>query len=304
MMLMAKSKARVRHIAARDGFWAALFLAPNLLCFISFTIIPVVWAAVMSFTEWKIIGTPHWIGLENYREIFTQDEVFWQVLKNTLLFMASSVLIGVFVALMVAMLLNRNLAFKRVYRGFFFMPVIASTVLVSVVWKWLLVMDFGLVNYLLSLIGIRGPSWLTNPRFALPSIIAVSIWKSLGFNMLLFLAGLQSIPDTYYEAFRMDSESGLQRTLHITMPMLAPTTFFVLTMAIINSFQVFDIVQMMTAGGPGRATSVLVQYLYQNAFKYFRMGYASALAYILFLMVLIVTIVQFRFNNQKDFSIS
>lgn len=293
-----------RRPTSRDGFWAAIFLAPNLLCFFSFTIIPVIWAAVMSFTEWKIIGTPSWIGIQNYVEIFTKDEVFWQVLKNTLIFMAVNVPVGVILALLVAMLLNQDIAFKRIYRGFFFMPVIASTVLCSVVWKWLLVPDFGMVNYILSLFGVRGPSWLTDTRFALPSIIAVNIWKSLGFNMLLFLAGLQSIPDVYYEAFRMDSENGFQRTLHITMPLLAPTTFFVLTMSIINSFQVFDTVMMMTGGGPGRATSVLVHYLYQNAFKYFRMGYASALAYILFFMVLIITIVQFRFNNQKDFSLS
>ena len=298
-----------QHIARRgmkssDGLWAALFLAPNFLCFFAFTIVPVVWAAAMSFTEWKIIGSPTWIGLGNYIEIFTKDEVFWQVLKNTLIFMVVNVPVGVVLSLLVAMLLNQDIAFKRIYRGFFFMPVITSTVLCSIVWKWLLIPDFGLVNYILSLFGIRGPSWLTDTRFALPSIIAVNIWKSLGFNMLLFIAGLQNIPDVYYEAFKMDSQNSLQRTIHITIPLLSPTTFFVFTMAVINSFQVFDTVMMMTGGGPGRATSVLVHYLYQNAFKYFRMGYASALAYILFFMVLIITIIQFRLNNQKDFSLS
>ncbi len=298
-----------QHIARRgmkssDGLWAALFLAPNFLCFFAFTIVPVVWAAAMSFTEWKIIGSPTWIGLDNYIEIFTKDEVFWQVLKNTLIFMVVNVPVGVVLSLLVAMLLNQDIAFKRIYRGFFFMPVITSTVLCSIVWKWLLIPDFGLVNYILSLFGIRGPSWLTDTRFALPSIIAVNIWKSLGFNMLLFIAGLQNIPDVYYEAFKMDSQNSLQRTIHITIPLLSPTTFFVFTMAVINSFQVFDTVMMMTGGGPGRATSVLVHYLYQNAFKYFRMGYASALAYILFFMVLIITIIQFRLNNQKDFSLS
>lgn len=287
----------------KDGIWAAAFLAPNLIFFIAFTIIPVIWAAVMSFTKWNIIGSPTWIGLQNYVEIFTQDEVFWKVLKNTLVFMAVSVPVGVILAFMVALLLNQHIAFKRWYRGFFFMPVISSTVLVAVVWKWMLVPDFGMVNYLLSLIGVRGPNWLTDKRFALPAVIMVSVWKSLGFNMLLFLAGLQGIPDTYYEAFKMDSDNAWIRTTKVTLPLMAPTTFFVVTMSIINSFQVFDIVQMMTDGGPGRETSVLVHYLYQNGFEYFRMGYASALAYILFFIILVVTVLQFKFKNQDEFSL-
>lgn len=297
-------RPRKPPIRQRDGFWAFLFICPNLACFLAFTIIPVVVALVMSFTEWKIIGAPRFIGFQNYVEIFTKDEVFWQVFRNTLTFMLISVPVGVFLALMVALLLNNDIAMKRVYRGCFFMPVISSTVLVSVVWKWLLNADFGLINYILSWFGIRGPSWLTNTATALPSVIMVSVWKSLGFNMLLFLAGLQAIPDSYYEAFEMDSTNRFQRTIHITIPLLAPTTFFVLTMSIINSFQVFDTVKMMTDGGPGRATSVLVHYLYQNAFEFFRMGYASAIAYILFFIVLIFTILQFRLNRQDDFSLS
>lgn len=288
----------------RSGLWAALFLAPNLSFFLCFTVIPVTWAAVMSFMDWKIIGTPSWIGIKNYIEIFTVDRIFWTVLKNTVIFMLLSVPLGVVLSMFVAILLNQNIALKRLYRGFFFMPVISSSVLISIVWKWLLVPDFGMVNYLLGLLGIRGPNWLTDTRYALPSIIAVSVWKGLGFNMLLFLAGLQGIPDVYYEAFRLDSESSILRTIHITLPLMAPTTFFVVTMAIINSFKVFDIVLMMTDGGPGRATSVLVHYIYQCGFKYFRMGYASALAYILFFIVLLVTIIQFRLGNTKDFSLT
>ena len=287
----------------KDGWWAAVFLAPNLIFFLAFTIIPVIWALVMSFMNWKIIGSPSWAGFSNYIEIFTIDEVFWKVLKNTFVYMVFSVPIGVVLSFLTALLLNQNIAFKRWYRGFFFMPVISSTVLVSVVWKWLLVPDFGMVNYLLSLFGVRGPNWLTDTRYAMPAIIAVNVWKGLGFNMMLFLAGLQGIPDTYYEAFRMDSENAIKRTIHVTLPLMAPTTFFVVTMAIINSFQVFDTVMMMTNGGPGRETSVLVHYIYQNGFKYFRMGYASALAYILFFIILIVTMIQFRFNNNNDFSL-
>lgn len=293
-----------RHFRGFDDTgWALVFLMPNLLFFLVFTVIPVIWAAVMSFTEWKIIGSPTWIGIQNYIEIFTVDDVFWGVLKNTFVFMIFSVPIGVVLSFLTALLLNQNISFKRLYRGFFFMPVIASTVLVSVVWKWLLVPDFGLVNYILGLFGIRGPNWLTDPTYSLPAIIMVSVWKNLGFNMMLFLAGLQGIPDTYFDAFKMDSENPFKRTIYITLPLMAPTTFFVVTMAIINSFQVFDVVQMMTQGGPGRSTSVLVHYIYQNGFLYFRMGYASALAYILFFIILIVTIIQFRFNNTNEFSL-
>lgn len=294
-------KSRARN---RDGIWAFLFIAPNLMCFVAFTVIPVIWAAIMSLTDWKIIGAPKWVGLSNYIELFTRDTVFSQVFSNTLIFMAVSVPVGMVLSLLVAMLLNTNIAGKRMYRGFFFIPVISSGVLVSVIWKWLLVDQFGLVNYLLSFIGVDGPSWLTDKRFALPAVIMVSIWKNLGFNMLLFLAGLQSIPDVYYEAYQMDSNSWFRRTWNITLPLLAPTTFFVTTMSIINSFQVFDIVKMMTNGGPGRTTSVMVHYLYQNAFEFFRMGYASAIAYVLFFVILLVTILQFHFNNQNDYSLS
>ncbi len=288
----------------KNGLWIAVFLGPNLLFFLAFTIIPVIWAAVMSFTEWNIIGTPHWVGLQNYREIFTEDPTFWKVIKNTFVFMIFNVPISIVLAFLSALLLNRDIPGKRIYRGIFFLPVISSSVVVAVVWKWMLVPDFGLVNFILSLFCVRGPNWLTDARYAMPSIIAVSVWKSLGFNMMLFLAGLQGISDTYYEAFRMDSENWFQKTIHVTLPLLAPTTFFITTMSIINSFQVFDIVKMMTDGAPGRETSVLVHYLYQNGFKYFRMGYASALAYVLFFIVLVVTLLQFRVNNQKDFSIS
>lgn len=300
---MVQKTTRKRPLASRDGAWAVLFLLPNLLFFLAFTIIPILWAAVMSFTDWKIIGSPTWVGLDNYIEIFIKDRVFWQVFKNTLTFMIISVPVGLILSFLVALLLNQDIAFKRWYRGFFFMPVIASSVLVAVVWKWLLVSDFGMVNYIISLFGVRGPNWLTDKRFAMPSVVGVSIWKGLGFNMMLFIAGLQNIPETYYEAFRMDSENKVKQVIHITLPLMAPTTFFVFTMSIINSFQVFDLVQMMTNGGPGRNTSVLVHYIYQNAFRYFRMGYASALAYILFFIILIVTIIQYHFNNPKDYSL-
>lgn len=220
---------------------------------------------------------------------------------NTFYFTLVSVPIGIALSLFLAVFLNQKLSFIRFYRAAFFIPVISSMVAVTVIWQWIYNPEFGLLNYALSWFGIDGPTWLTSPKWAMPAVIITSIWKSLGFNMLIFLAGLQSISEDYYEAADIDGAKWYTKFWSITVPLLSPTTFFVTVMSIINSFQVFDTVYLMTQGGPARTTSVLVYYIFQNAFQYFRMGYASAMAYILFFIVLIVTLVQFW--RQKKWSI-
>lgn len=238
-----------------------------------------------------------WAGVENYRSLFS-DQVFWKVLWNTIYYTLGTVPVGIGISLLLAVALNQKIKGMKLFRAVYFMPVISSTVAVAVVWQWLYNPEFGLINYLLYLIGIDGPNWLTSTKWAMPAVIIMSIWKNVGFNMLLFLAGLQGIPEMYYEAARIDGANWWHQFQKVTLPLLSPTTLFVIIMSIINSFQVFDQIYIMTEGGPARSTSVLVHYLYQNAFEYFRMGRASAIAYILFFLVLIITLIQLKYSKK------
>lgn len=275
-------------------------LLPNVAGFLMFLMLPVLATFVISFSSWNLSDSFAFNGIDNYKELF-QDPVFLQVLRNTLYFTIVSVPIGIVLSLLLAVMLNQKLRFIRFYRAAFFIPVISSMVAVSVIWQWIYNPEYGLLNYALSWFGIDGPAWLTNPNWAMPTVIMTSIWKNLGFNMLIFLAGLQSISDSYYEAADIEGAKWYSKFWSITLPLLSPTTFFVTVMSIINSFQVFDTVYLMTQGGPARSTLVLVYYIFQNAFQYFQMGYASAMAYVLFFIVLIVTLIQFW--RQKKVSV-
>lgn len=288
---------KIKKIIYLDGFWAFLLLLPNLLGFLIFTLFPVVAAFLLSFTEYDMMSPIKWIGLGNYFELLN-DSTFKQVLINTLYYSVFTVPIGATISLFLAIALDRRTKLVKFYRAVYFLPVISSMVAVAMVWQWIYNPEFGLINYLLSLVGIKGPSWLTDTVWAMPAIIVVNIWKGLGFNMLLFLAGLQGISNSYYEADDIEGARWWTKFTRITLPLLSPTTFFVLVMSFISSFQVFDSVFLMTGGGPGRSTSVLVHYLYQNAFQYFRMGYASALAYVLFFLVFLVTLIQLAFQKK------
>jgi len=276
-----------------DYFWAALFLLPNLLGFLVFIFWPLIASFGLSFTSWDLLTPIKWIGLENYKTLIS-DQVFWKVLWNTIYFTVGNVPVGIILSLFLAIALNQKIKGITIFRAVYFLPVISSTVAVAIVWQWLYNPEFGLMNYLLSLVGIDGPNWLSSTTWAMPAVIITSIWRGLGFNMLLFLAGLQGIPETYYEAAKIDGANWWVLFKNITIPLLSPTTFFVVVISIINSFQVFDQIYIMTAGGPARSTSVLVHYLYQNAFQYFKMGYASAIGYVLFFLVFTVILIQLK----------
>lgn len=282
----------VKALFYKDGTWALVMLLPNLLGFLTFVLVPVLATFVISFADWDLSENFKFIGLGNYQELLT-DGIFRKVFWNTLYFTAVSVPIGIVLSLFLAILLNQRLRMIRFYRAAFFIPVISSMVAVAVIWQWIYNPQYGLLNYALSGLGIQGPTWLTSTKWAMIAIIITAVWKNLGFNMLIFLAGLQSIPESYYEAAEIDGARWFAKFRHITVPLLSPTTFFITVMAIITSFQVFDTVYLMTQGGPARSTSVLVYYVYQNAFQYFEMGYASAVAYVLFFVVLILTMLQF-----------
>jgi multiple sugar transport system permease protein len=251
-----------------------------------------------SFTDWNVIAAPRWLGLGNYREMLA-SEAFWQVLGNTGLYALFYVPGVMILGLSLAVLVNQHLPGSTFFRGFFFLPYITATVAVALVWKWIFATRFGLLNNLLFALGIdRAPSWLGDADYALISVAIVAVWQHAGFQMLLFLAGLQNIDDGLREAARIDGASEGQIFRRITLPLLSPVTFFVLIISLIASSQTFEVTYALTEGGPQRASTTLAFFIYQNAFVHFRMGYASALAYVLLLLVGAVTLVNFALRRR------
>ncbi len=273
--------------------WHAwLFILPALIGLFVFRLGPIIFAFFMSFMHWDIFSPPEWIGLSNYSEMFS-DPTFWEMLKNTFIFSGIYVPAVMALGLLLAVLVNRKLPGINTFRATFFSPVVTSAVAIGLVWGWLLSPKYGLLNNFLELFGITGPSWLGDAKWALMSIAFVMTWKMAGYYMILFLAGLQDIPRTLYEASKIDGATPRQTFWHITLPLLSPTTFFVLIIAIIDSFRNFQIIFTMTRGGPGTSSTTLVYGIYQNAFVFYRMGYASAMAYILLAIVGGITLINF-----------
>lgn len=271
-------------------------LAPNIIGFLMFMLVPMVATFVLSFTKYDMLTTPKFIGLSNYIEM-VKDPIVREVTWNTLIYTVLTVPVGMCISLLLAVMLDQKIAFRRFYRAAFFLPAITSMVVVAIVWQWIYNPDYGILNFVLSLFGIKGPKWLLDAKTALLSIAIVGIWKNAGYNMIIFLSGLQGISTSYYEAAELDGANKFEQFRYITLPMLTPTTFFIFVMSMISSFQVFDQVMLMTKGGPGRSSSVLVHYLYQNAFQYFKLGYACAIAYLLFFIVMGITLFNMRMEK-------
>ena len=287
-------------IAARQKYLAlAVLLGPSLVGMFIFLMLPVASSFVLSFSSWDLIGEIQWIGLDNYSKALADPAVLG-ALRNTLTFILGYLPATVGIALGLALLLNRRIRGRVVFRAIYFVPVVTSWVAVSLIWKWLLNPQYGLVNVALAWIGIKGPGWLFDPQWAMTGVILTSIWKDIGFVTVIYLAGLQDIPEHLYEAAALDGVTGWQRFWHITFPMLMPTTFFVTTISLISSFQVFDQVWVMTQGGPAGATSVMVELIYKNAFSYYQMGYASAISRVLFALIFAVTIAQNVLQKRVD----
>jgi multiple sugar transport system permease protein len=270
-----------------------MFIGPSLIGLILFLLGPLAMSLYISFTNWNLLSSPQFIGFSNYQELFHSPAV-WQALGHTLFFIAIYLPSVMALGLGLALLLNRKLAGLSFYRAAFFMPVVASWVAVALLWKWLLNPAFGLVDYLLGLAGLPQPGWWADPNWSLPAIIVASVWKDLGFVMVLLLAGLQGIDGSFYEAAHIDGANAWKRFTRITLPLLSPSIFFVVVISLINSFQVFDQAYVMTGGGPGTSSTMFVQYIVQNAFSFSRMGYASALSWVLFAIIFAVTLVQFQ----------
>jgi multiple sugar transport system permease protein len=284
----------------REMIEAYLYLLPTFVGLILFSLGAIVVSVGISFTDWNILQPPHWVGLSNYVRLFSTP-LNWQVFGNTLYYMGVIVPVGTALALGLALALNWGLRGIVLLRSLYFLPVISSTVAVSLVWGWLYNQQFGLINYLLSLVGITGPAWLADTRTAMPAVIIMSIWKGLGYNMVIFLAGLQGIPQELYEAAAIDGAGAWARFRYVTLPLVSPTTFFVVVLSTIAAFQVFDQTYVMTGGGPAYSTTTLALFIYQNAFQWFHMGYAAALSYVLFAAVAVVTLVQFRVQGRFVF---
>jgi multiple sugar transport system permease protein len=278
----------------RDWFPAFVFLLPNLVSIGLFTLIPVVAGFFLSFTNWDMLSNPEWVGLENYADIL-KDRQFWNALRNTSIYTLIVIPGGLAVSMLLALALNSKIKGTAIYQAIFFLPYVSSTVAIALVWKWIYHPDYGVFNAMLRAVGLPGVDWLTDPKVALISVAIVQIWQTAGYNMVLLLAGLRAIPKDYYEAARIDGASPWTIFWAITVPLLMPTIFFVTTISIIASFQVFNLIYVMTGGGPGNSTKVFVFYVWENGFSFFKMGYASALAYILFVIILAITLIQARF---------
>lgn len=272
-----------------------LFASPWILGFILWTLGPMIASLAIAFTEWDLISAPQWIGLANVRAMIN-DPLVAQALKVTTLYAVASVPLHLIFGLGLALLLNAKIVGLRFYRTAFYLPSVLSGVAVALLWRWLFSGEFGLFNALLAYVGIKGPSWLGDPAWALPSLVGMSLW-SVGAGALIYLAGLQGIPTDLYEAAEVDGATGWSRFWNITLPMMTPVLFFQLITGIIGALQVFTQAFIMTQGGPNNATLFFLLYLYQNAFQYFRMGYGSALAWVLFLYILVLTLIVQRSSN-------
>jgi multiple sugar transport system permease protein len=278
--------------------WLALFLLPGLSGLLLFTLLPILASLVLTLFEWDLLTPPRFVGLGNFTRLLADAE-FWAALRHTLTFIVGYLPLVLVLGLAVALALNAPLRGIGFIRTAFFLPVVSSWVAVALLWSWLFNPRYGLVNYALSLLGLPQPGWLFDPSWAMPAIILTSVWKDLGFVVVLFLAGLQAIPGDYYEAASLDGAGRWQQLRAITLPLLAPTTFFVTIISLINSFQVFDQVWVMTEGGPAGATTVLVERVVRHAFSYGEMGYAATISWAIFALIFAVTLVQLRLQRRE-----
>jgi multiple sugar transport system permease protein len=291
-------RLRRKTISSDNEIGAALlFILPSLLGFIIFFLFPVLFSLVLSFSKWDMssgFSNIKFVGIENFVDIFT-EVWFTDSMKNSLVFTVSTVIIGTSLSLVLAVVLNRLVYFKNSFKVLFFMPYISSAVAIAIVWMVVLQPSYGPVNQFLRSVGMQNPpNWLADVHWALPALIAMYVWQNLGYNMVVYMAGLSAISGDLYEAAEIDGANGFKKFTTITIPMVSPTTFFLVIMGIINSFKVFDQVQVLTQGGPGTSTTMLALYIYREAFQFYKMGYASAAAWAMFLIIFIVTVIQWR----------
>lgn len=296
MNLTATTKSRRARQEALEGY---LWISPWLLGLLVFTAGPILASLYLGFTSYKIGATPEWVGLENDRYAFGTDRLFWSSLGRTGYYAVFNVILGITGSLFLAILLDKVVRARALYRATYYLPSLTPAVATAILWKWLLHPQVGLVNDLLRQIGIKGPGWLTSTTWAIPSIILISLWGSIGGGrMIIFLAGLQGVPTELYEAADIDGASPTHKFWRITVPMISPTILFNLVLGVIGSFNVFTLAYVATEGGPNYATWFYMLHLYYNAFSFFQMGYASALAWVLFIIVMVLSFIQIRTSQR------
>ena len=294
-------RGRLRD-TTRAGWY---FVAPALALIFLFFFLPVVAALVLSFTDYDIYAlgdasNTRWVAFDNYLRLL-RTPLFWQALKNTFYFALVGGPLSIAASLGAALLVNAKLTrFKGFFRTVYFIPFVTTLVAVAIVWRYLYHPQYGLLNWALGLVGLGPVDWLGDPTWAMPAIILMAVWKNFGYNMLIFIAGLQAIPEELYEAAHLDGASGWQRFRHVTVPMLGPTMLFVAVITMIGYFQLFAEPYVMTQGGPLRATTSVVLLMYEEGFRWWRMGYAASIAFVLFVVILAATLIQFRLQRGRD----
>ncbi|WP_274364127.1 carbohydrate ABC transporter permease [Paenibacillus thermotolerans] len=281
----------------KEYAWAYLFISAPILGFMLFAFIPIVYSVYVSFTKFDVFNPPVFNGVANYDKLLFDDPLFWKTMVNTF-YAAAGIPVGMVLSLGIAIALNQKVTGINIFRTAFFLPTISSVVALTLLWKWIFNSDFGLLNYFLSLLHITGPSWLNDEDWAMPAMIIQGVWSGLGFNMVLYLAALQGVPQSLYEAAEIDGANGWKKFLHITVPGISPTTLFILITSIIGALQDFPRFMIMTEGGPNFSTTTIVYYLFLNAFRYMDMGYASAMAWVLGITIMIITLINFRLSRR------
>ena len=290
---MEKFKKIFGNLTNNERFAGWVFILPALVGTLIFIIIPVICSFGLSFAKWDLLNPIQFVGLANYREIFS-EALFYKILLNTVVFALATSVLGVIIPLVLACILNSKVRGSEFYKTAYFLPFITPMIVIGVVWEWIFDPNIGLLNHVLHL----HINWLYDTHFAMPALIIVSVWKLIGYNMVIFLSSLAGISQSMFEAAKIDGANELQTFKNVTVPLLSPTIFFVVIITAISSFQVFDLIYLMTQGGPLNSTNVLVYAIYQNAFEYFNVGKASAIAYVLFVIILVLTLVQWNLRKK------
>lgn len=280
-------------ITNNQNLAAWIFILPAILGTFIFIIIPVLCSFGLSFTEWDLLNPIKFVGFENYKLLFN-DDLFYKILINTVVFALSTSILGVIIPLILASILNSKIRGSEFFKTAYFLPFITPMVVIGIIWAWIFDPNIGLLNQVLQI----NINWLYDSKFALPALIIVSVWKLIGYNMIIFLSSLSSISNSMFEAAKIDGANAIQIFKNVTIPLLSPTIFFVIIITAISSFQVFDLIYLMTQGGPFDSTNVLVYAIYKNAFEYFNVGKASAIAYVLFAIILILTLIQWSLRKK------
>ncbi len=289
-------KKSLKKLLNNENSAGLIFILPAFIGIIIFILIPIVCSFLLSFTQWDLLGPIKYVGLTNYRLLF-KDYLFYKILGNTFVYAISVSILGVVIPLVLASILNSKIRGSEFFKTAYFLPFITPMVVIGIVWAWIFDPNIGCMNHFLGM----QINWLYDSKFAMPALIIVSVWKLIGYNMVIFLASMATVPQSMFDSAKIDGATPFQIMKNITVPMLSPTIFFVIIITTISSFQVFDLIYLMTQGGPFDSTNVLVYAIYKNAFEYFNIGKASAIAYVLFLVISVLTLIQWGLRKKLVF---